>query len=129
MNGFIFASGVNDPSKGAGADATGAFRPGAEAFKRINGIRQDIFYFDWRVAAGELRRTILERLRTVPCDDPDGLDVVAYFGHGIPRGLSSAKFYSSDTAGRPSADVQELASAIASVSKNEVRIVLRLLGR
>src|SRR5262249_54307696 len=93
MNGFIFASGVDNPKHGP-HDANGAFRPGAQAFKKVHDIPQDIYYFDWRDKDADLRRRILDKLTTVPCDDPDGLDVVAYFGHGISRGLPSAGFYS-----------------------------------
>ena len=123
MNGFIFASGVDNPNHGP-HDATGAFRPGAQAFKKVHNIPQDIFYFDWRDKDADLRQRILDKLATVPCDDPDGLDVVAYFGHGISRGLPSAGFYSEDHAHKVRSDAQDLAAAIASVSKHEVRVVL-----
>jgi len=114
MNGFIFASGVNQP--GYPNDAIGSFRPGAEGFKKIHGIPQPIFYFDWQSSAADKRRTILSALRSVQCDDPDGLDVVAYFGHGVKDGLSSAEIYKGQA--------QELAFAIGSVSKWNVRVVL-----
>jgi hypothetical protein len=123
MNGFIFASGVNNPKFGK-ADSVHAFQPGARAFKKIHGIPQDIFYFDWQEKDAVLRQKILNKIRTIPVDDNDGLDVVAYFGHGIQHGLPSAGFYSTDHSGKPTGQVQELASAIASVSKNEVRVVL-----
>ena len=112
MNGFIFASGVNHH----GNDANGAFRPGAEAFKKIHGIPQPIFYFDHNESHAKLRDKILTRLLTTPCADPNGLDVIAYFGHGIQNGLPSAHLYLDD--------VQALASAISSTSKQEVRVVL-----
>jgi hypothetical protein len=112
MNGFIFASGVNHH----GNDSTGAFRPGAEAFKRIHSIPQPVFYFDHNDAGAKLRKKILDRLMTLPCDDPDGLDVVAYFGHGVQNGLPSAHFYMDH--------VQELAAAIIATSKHEVRVIL-----
>jgi hypothetical protein len=114
MNGFIFASGVNQP--GYPNDAMGAFRPGAEAFKKIFAIPQPIYYFDWQDPAATKRGKILNKIRTVACDDSDGLDVVAYFGHGVQKGLSSADFYRDNAS--------DLASAIASVSKWNVRVVL-----
>src|SRR5262249_49980551 len=55
MNGFIFASGVDNPKHGP-HDATGAFRPGAQAFKTVHNIPQDIYYFDWRDKDADLRR-------------------------------------------------------------------------
>src|SRR5512135_3128055 len=87
MNGFIFASGVNNPNHGN--DAKGAFIPGAKAFKKIHKIPQEIFYFDHREADATLRTKILDKFMVTPCEDPDGFDVVAYFGHGIKRGLPS----------------------------------------
>src|SRR5262249_51617386 len=112
MNGFIFASGVHQP--GYPNDADGVFRPGAEGVKKLHGIPQPICYFDWQSSAADKRRTILSALRSVQCDDPDGLDVVAYFGHGVKDGLSSADIYKGQ--------VQELAFAIGSVSKWNVRV-------
>jgi len=122
MNGFIFASGVNDPKHGN--DATGAFRPGAQAFKKIHKIPQDIFYFDHNEKDAVLRKKILTRLATLPCDDGEGLDVVAYFGHGIPRGLPSAGFYSEDRSHKVTEYVKDLAFAIASTCKQSVKVVL-----
>jgi hypothetical protein len=114
MNGFIFASGVNQP--GFPNDAVGSFRPGATWFKKINGIKQEVFYFDYSEAAATKRQKILAKLRSTASDDDDGLDVVAYFGHGIQGGLASADIYKEHA--------MELAYAIAAVSKNNVRVVL-----
>ena len=122
MNGFIFASGVNNPKYPG--DATGAFRPGAVAFKEIHNIPQDIFYFDYNDPPATLRKKIVDKLKTLPCEDDEGLDVVAYFGHGIPRGLSSAQFYTNDKTFDVTADVTELASAIKATCKQTVRVVL-----
>lgn len=120
MNGFIFASGVNDPNHGYGHDSSGAFRPGAEAFKEIHAIPQEIFFFDYRLRAAELRSSIINTLLTLPCPDPTGLDVVAYFGHGIRTELTSAGF----RLGRDTNDVVSLAKAISATCKHDVRVVL-----
>jgi hypothetical protein len=113
MNGFIFASSVNTPDK---ADATTVFRPCAEAFKRIHNVPQSILYFDHNDSGAATRQQVLNRLRTTPCEDPDGFDFIAYFGHGSPSSLPSAEFRM--------ADVQDLAQAIVATSKHEVRVIL-----
>lgn len=122
MNGFIFASGVN--SAGHGNDAKHVFRPGAECFKKINKIPQDIFYFDHREKDALLRKQIINKIKTMYCHDGGGLDVIAYFGHGIPRGLPSCGFYSEGHHHHPTNEVVELAHAIAGKCKPQVKIIL-----
>src|SRR5262249_4216969 len=122
MKGFIFASYVNDPNHG-GTDATGAFRIGAKAFKEIHNIKQDICWFDWHDKDASLRRQILHGLTTA-ASGTDGLDVVAYFGHGKDHGLTSAGFYSKKNSPEITPDVQALATAIMMNSKANVRVVL-----
>jgi len=124
MNGFIFASGVNDPRWGHGTDSTNVFRPGAEAFKKIHGIRQDIFYFDYREKDAVLREKIVNKLKTVPCSDGKGLEVVAYFGHGIPHAINSAGFHAKKGSAIITDDVRKLADAIASKCKQKVKVIL-----
>src|SRR5438105_1827644 len=118
MNAFIFASNVNK-HKG---DATHAFVPGAEVFKKLHDIPQEICFFDYR-EKDQARKQILHRLMTTPCEDPEGLDAVVYFGHGWEHGLSSARF-NDETARYGSAEqVGELARAISMVARHDVRVI------
>jgi hypothetical protein len=120
MNAFIFAPATNSH----GNDANGAFRPGAQAFKKINGTPQDIFYFDWRDGEAAKRKKIISKLLSTPCDDPDGLDAVVYFGHGTTNALESAGFRANASSKAPRTDIMDLASAIASVCKHDGRVIL-----
>jgi len=120
MNAFIFASGVNSQ----GNDSTGAFRPGAECFKKINKVQQDIFYFDHNENKANLRQRICGKIKTMFCHDGGGLDAVVYFGHGWPNGLVSAGFWSEGTHHKPSNEVLDLAHAIAAKCKPSVKVIL-----
>jgi hypothetical protein len=113
VNGFIFASGVNEPGKN---DADGSFRPGAQTFRKIHDVPQSIFYFDHNDSSKKTRQKILDKLWTAPCEDPDGFDFIAYFGHGTKTSLSSAGFKDKHA--------QDLAAAIIGTSKHEVKVIL-----
>jgi hypothetical protein len=119
MNAFIFASSVNK-HKG---DATHAFVPGAQIFKKLHEVPQEICFFDYR-DKDRARTQILHALLTTPCEDPEGLDAVVYFGHGWEHGLSSARFNDETARYGSAAQVAELAQAISMVSKHDVRVIL-----
>jgi hypothetical protein len=121
MNGFIFATRIDNPKYGH--DATGAFKIGAEGFKKVHNIKQNICWFDWHDKDASLRRQILHGLTTAS-SGTDGLDVVAYFGHGISNSLTSAGFYSKKNSPEITPDVRSLATAIIMNCKPNVRVVL-----
>jgi hypothetical protein len=69
-------------------DVTGAFQPGAEAFQRIHHLPPPVV-FDNQAADAERRSQVINGIRNA--DGP--LEVIAYFGHGVTNGLSSARLY------------------------------------
>jgi hypothetical protein len=128
MNAFIFAS--NKDKDGFNAkgqplrDATYVFMPCAESFRKLHKIPQKIFYFDHHDPNRQLRDDIWHGLLSVNCNDPDGLDAVAYFGHGFMHGLSSVGFIDGSGKGGSQDYVETLAMAISAVSKDDVRVIL-----
>ncbi|GEM_PF-1939331 len=85
---FAIAPGHNSGGKN---DATGAFLPGAQKFGTAYNCpwRQ----FDNTGAVKTVRQRFYDTIDTF-C--PSGLDLFAYFGHGIPQGLASAHIYEAD---------------------------------
>jgi hypothetical protein len=75
---------VGDSAAGAGVDpthvndATGAFHPGANRFKKLHDIDSAICYFDNDQDGAHRRKEIYDAIDAL---EP-GIEVVAYFGHG-----------------------------------------------
>lgn len=105
MNGIIFYQGHNKIGR---HDATGAFIPGAKKFSSTHNVSK-------LVMLGEdhkkNRKLMLDSLQQA-----SGLDVVAYFGHGVISGLPSAGIHWSD--------LTPLASAISSAVNPGARVLL-----
>lgn len=93
-------------------DVTGAFAPGARTFCRIYGLAGPTS-FDNTLADSARERGFIRALDSAP----HPLELLAYFGHGINNGLSSAGF-----SGRR--DTQELATAIRNVAATNMTIML-----
>lgn len=81
-NAFIFAPRHDTPGK---HDATGAFHIGARDFRRVHQTAEPLI-FDNHATPEDRREEIFAALRAAP----GGLTAIAYFGHGLPDGLSSA---------------------------------------
>lgn len=69
-------------------DATGAFHIGARAFSEHHRFAAPVL-FDNTANPQQTRREVLDIIRNAS----GPLDVFAYFGHGLPNGLSSAKIF------------------------------------
>lgn len=69
-------------------DATGAFHIGARAFSAHHRFAAPVL-FDNTGNHQQIRSAVLDIIRNAS----GPLDVLAYFGHGMPNGLSSAKIY------------------------------------
>ncbi len=111
MNGFIFTQRYNTPDSDlmrrlgnaircvadgpapAGVtpthtcDATGSFHAAAGRLREIQSIPQRPFIFDNSLPAPRVRASIFAALGAVPANS---LNIVAYFGHGMPDALLSA---------------------------------------
>jgi hypothetical protein len=130
MNTFIFVSSHNHPDKWSDEKQKmvpvhdgDTFLHGAQVFKKIHKIPQEIFTFNYHHKNRDLRRDIIHALTTTPCDDPAGLDAVVYFGHGWEHGLSSAGFNDDAAKYGSTSEIQALAQAIVQASKHNVRVI------
>lgn len=87
-------------------DATGAFIPGAQQFCKTHGLGKPVWLDD-----NNDRKKMLSTIAAA-----SDLDVIAYFGHGIPNGLPSADIYESH--------LDAFAEAIRSAANPGCRVVL-----
>ena len=122
---FCFAPQYNSPQKGHPLgtdgkvllrhDATGAFHPYMSAFKKLysqDGGEVATMMFDNNGEASG----ILTKITHAISHGPNGLDAVAYFGHGMPTSLHSAHIGVKQ--------IPDFAAAIRANCRPGIRIVL-----
>jgi hypothetical protein len=88
ISAFAIAASQNTDGKN---DATGAFIPGAQKFAAG-------YDCPWRPFDNTGSRAVVRKrfLDTIATHCPGGINLFAYFGHGIPAGLPSANIYGDD---------------------------------
>jgi hypothetical protein len=115
-NSFCFAPKFDSPQR---HDASGAFLPYMEAFRRLYGSGRghvSTLPFDNHASPDSEFATISAGLEQIP----GKLDAIVYFGHGEPFGMVSSDIYNKD--------IQKFAQLIKRKSVHGVRVVLFACG-
>lgn len=108
MRGLVFAQSKNQEGR---ADASQVFIPNAERFAQFYGLGKPIFFDEHARGEEKVPEKIYRAL-----DEARGLDVIAYFGHGLPHGLPSARMKWKDHV--------EFAKHIQTASSGPCRVLL-----
>jgi hypothetical protein len=108
MKGLVFASSVNRPGE---HDASYVFVPGARQFARKYGLSVTPFDETQGHHKQVAHDTVFNTIRAAR-----QLDVIAYFGHGLPHALGSA--------GIAEAEAPALAAAINAAAAPDCKVIL-----